>query len=102
MICEVCGKEFTFEDAEDEFNSEMFDLIYENITKCLCGSCAIDAIRDEVDGIYFETCEECGKHFDYIEESGNFSSNFSWCSGTTLKDYWDGGVVCCDCAMKKI
>lgn len=100
IICEWCGKEFDLEEAADEFDCEMPNLIYENVKKCLCGKCAIDAIRDEVDGVYFETCEECGMQFDYIEAESEFSSNFSWENGTTLTDYWNSGVLCCNCALK--
>lgn len=99
-ICEWCGKEFDLQDAEDEFESGTFKLAYSNVRKCLCGSCSVEAIEDEVDGVYFETCEECGKEFDLAEESGEFDSNFSWENGTSLRDYWDEKILCCDCALK--
>lgn len=100
--CEWCGKKFDLQDAEDEFMSGTFALSYENVRKCLCGECAIQAIEDEVDGVYYEVCEECGKEFDLIEESSEFDSNFSWANGTTLRDYWGDKIRCCDCALKKI
>ena len=79
-------------------------LVYLTITlkKNLCGECAVQVIEDEVDGIYFERCEECGKEFDLIEESGKFSSNFSYANGTCLRDYWNPTIICCDCALKRV
>ena len=98
--CEWCGNNFNRQEAEYEFDSETFGLSYGNIRKCLCGTCSVDVIKDEVDGIYFESCEDCGTEFDLIEEQGKFSSNFSWESGAGLRDYWKDKILCCDCAIK--
>lgn len=94
--CEWCGKEFDEDEAREQFESEYSRLSYDNIRKCLCGDCAIDAIEDEVDGVYYERCEHCGEEFDYIEDCNTFSSRFS---GTELDDYWDDGPLCADCAI---
>lgn len=98
--CEWCGNDFDRQEPEYEFESETFCLSYANIRKCLCGSCSVDVINDEVDGIYFEICEECGAEFDLIEAQGEFSSNFSLESGTELRDYWKDKILCCSCALK--
>lgn len=100
--CEWCDTVFDLDDAESIFTSETFCLSYANIKKCLCGNCAVQAIEDEVDGVYFETCEECGKEFDLITESNEFDSNFSEANGTSLRDYWDDKILCSDCALKNI
>lgn len=99
-VCEWCGKEFDLQEAEYEFESETFMLSYDNLHKSLCGSCAVKAIEDEVDGVYYEICEECGKEFDMIEDSCKFDSHFTGYSGTELRDYWKDKILCCDCALE--
>lgn len=101
-ICEWCGEKFDKQVAEEDFEIEMGVFSYANIRKCLCGSCAIESMKDEVDGIYFERCEECGVEFDYIEASSEFDGNFSWANGTRLTDYWNRKILCCDCALKEV
>ena len=100
--CEWCGRKYDMKEADYFFSNEIFGLSYDNIKKNLCGECAVQVIEDEVDGIYFERCEECGKEFDLIEESGKFSSNFSYANGTCLRDYWNPTIICCDCALKRV
>ena len=97
--CEWCDTEFDTQEAKDIFENEFSLMKYDNIRKCLCGSCAIQAIEDQVDGIYFETCEECGKDFDFVEECSEFEDNVD---GTSLTDWWNYGILCCDCALGKI
>lgn len=98
-ICEWCGEDFELSDAEDEFDSDMPHLSYEHIRKCLCGSCAIQAIEDEVDSVYFETCEKCGKTFDFIADSGEFLNRSN---GMDLQDCWNELILCCNCALDNI
>lgn len=97
--CESCGKRFDPEDAEDYFIEETFLLSYDNLKKCLCGECAVKALEDKEDGIYYETCECCGKVFDLVFDEEEFASHFSWCNGTSLRDYWDDKIRCADCAL---
>ena len=100
--CEFCNQRFDTQIAEDDFNIEMFGLSYNQLRKCLCGSCAIMAIRNETSGIYYETCEVCGKDFDLITERTKFALNFPWYNGTRLDDHWGDALRCADCALKKI
>lgn len=98
--CKWCGESFDREDALYEFEGETL-LNYANLALRLCGSCAIQAIEDEVDGVYFETCADCGTQFDLIEEQSKFDSDpndFGY-----LRDYWDDGdrPRCAECALKK-
>lgn len=102
MICEWCNMKFDKEITEVEFECENSMLSYNNIRKCLCSTCATAVISDEVEGVYYEICEKCGKEFDYIEENSRFDDNFSWCNGTSLTDYWNNNIQCCDCALKEL
>ena len=97
--CEWCDKLFDPIEADEYFTKETYLLSYDNIQKCLCGECAVKVIEDKVDGIYFETCEKCGRTFDLIEDECTFNSNFSWFNGTSLRDYWDKQILCADCAL---
>jgi len=98
--CEWCGKSFVLSEAEDDFGMEMGILNYNNIQKCLCGACAIEAIEQEIDGVYFETCEKCGKTFDLILDKSEYSNHFSWDNGTSLYDQWDDQILCAECAIE--
>lgn len=101
--CEWCGKEFDESYAEMVFSSETM-LEYANLNKCLCDKCAVQAIEDQVDGVYFETCESCGKRFDLFEDSSRFSSIDSNSGGMDLRDWWisQGQILCCDCAEEAV
>ena len=98
--CEWCHKEFNREDAEKDFSSYFshLPLSYDQIEKCLCGSCAIDVIEEDVDGVYFETCEECNRRFDYVEDNARFGRE----QDGLLLDWWKSGPICCDCAIEAV
>ena len=104
--CEWCGRNFDREDAADEFDQEYIGWIlsYSCFKPTLCYECACQAIEDEVDGVYFETCEECGTTFDFITEKSDFERRFPSYNGTTLTDYWDEShkYLCADCAMEYV
>ena len=100
-ICEWCGNDFDLVEAENEFESGTYLLSYDNLDKCLCGSCAIEAIEEMADGVYFETCQRCSTRFDLIEEESRFSSMLALSAGTSLRDYWKGDVLCADCAIQE-
>lgn len=99
-ICENCKKYYEPDHAAYIFERELSDLSYSNLEKDLCGDCAIEAIEDQEDGVYFETCEKCGHKFDLIPEQLLFDSHFDEANGTSLRDYWDEGPLCADCAIE--
>lgn len=100
--CKWCGKRFDPDDAEDIFVRSVSGLAYSNFKVALCGDCAVQAIEDKADGIYFETCEECGKTFDLFEEESEFNDHFPWYNGTELRDHWDPKILCAECAINTI
>lgn len=97
-VCEWCGKEFEPEFDSDTFEIEEGILSYRNIRKCLCAECAIRAIDEQVEDVYFETCERCHRVFDYIADSGRFASLVD---GVHLIGMWDRDILCCDCAAEE-
>ncbi len=103
-VCEWCGRNFDRAEAAEIFECERSPFMYSNIHKCLCGDCAISAIENMVEDVYFETCEKCGKEFDCITNAGRFSDNFSP-ESAGLFDCWTlgkGQILCCDCALENI
>ena len=100
-ICDRCGKRFDEDEAESAFVIEFYDLAYHNLRGNFCGDCAIEIIEDKEDGMYFETCEQCGCNFDLFEEESKFDNMHNWCNGTTLRDFWKDLIRCADCAMEK-
>lgn len=99
--CEWCGKEFDYSEASMTFEGSTWLLSYDNIRRCLCGDCALEAINDEHDGVYYEHCEKCGQSFDLITERQRFAMNFPEYNGTELRDHWNGRVLCSDCAIEE-
>lgn len=101
--CEFCGKDFDPDEAAEFFMEETWRLSYDNVRKCLCGSCAVKAVNDDkIDGVYFETCENCGREFDLIEEESRFANHFPWFNGTSLCDHWGDQILCADCAIEVV
>ena len=97
--CEDCGKRIDDFDEEDYiFSNEHGLLNYGNFKKCLCGECACKAIDNEEEGVYFEVCDKCGKEFDYVKDSFDFSLETD---GSSLIDQWDGDPLCAECAYSK-
>ena len=103
--CERCGKMFDKENAfdvfEEEFGSSLY-LSYDQLRPCLCENCAIQAIEDREDGVYFETCEKCGCEFDFALEDAKYREYFPWFNGTELTDHWNKGIKCADCIIEEI
>ena len=101
-ICEKCGTEFDLDEAEYEFSLES-TLEYEKFKPCLCVDCAVSAIEDKEEDVYFETCEECGREFDLIEEEAKFEDDARYeCNvdEASLRDWWKEKYLCSDCALK--
>lgn len=96
--CEWCGVKYDIDEEEDVFMSEIWSLSYtESLQKCLCGKCAIEAHENMADGVFFETCEECGSRFDVMEDEGIFQSRYD---GVDLRDFWRNKILCADCASE--
>ena len=102
--CEWCGKRFNRVEANDEFAGEYDYLSYSSFRPTLCFDCAVQAIEEGADGVYFDTCEKCGSTFDYASEKSRFENGFTWYSATSLKDCWDKAdlILCADCAMEYV
>ena len=100
--CSRCGKEFDSYDARDFFESETFKLSYDNFNCCLCGDCAVEVIEDKEEGLYYESCEKCGKTFDLIRDESEYESHYSSYNGTDLIDCWGeyNQVLCAECALE--
>lgn len=98
--CEYCDSKFDVEEAEEYFEDELL-LSYHNIKKSLCGKCAVDAIEGGEEGIYFDTCENCGKTFDFVEDEYDFSQYTKNDPGADYKDMWDNGILCAQCAFER-
>lgn len=96
-ICERCGKHFDldFDELEFDANSDTFPLIYSNVHPCLCADCALEALENKEEDVFFLSCDRCGKVFDYILDSGKF---LSLSGAMTLDGAWHGETLCCDCA----
>lgn len=100
--CEWCDIEFDPEEADYEFSERYHYLNYNNFKPCLCGNCAIQAIDDEVRGVYYETCESCKDEFDLFEHEKMIDKYYSEDSLdlTEMWDSLDGSVLCADCAIR--
>lgn len=47
--CEICNEVFDRKEAEGIFIEETFLLSYDNIKRCLCGSCAVELAESGFD-----------------------------------------------------
>lgn len=95
-ICARCGKKFNYDDERDAFCEESL-LNFETMKLSLCSKCALQAIEDQEDGIFTETCEKCGKTFDPVEDEGEFYSHLR---DDPFADYhMYGYCLCAECAF---
>lgn len=93
--CERCGKMYDYFEELDDLYADGFLISLENIRGNLCAACALKAIDDDrEEGIYFETCESCGRVFDLIIEEDLYDEG--------LRAIWDrhDKIVCARCAWK--
>ena len=80
----------------------MVTKLYDNLRIRLCADCAIQAIEDEADGVYYDECVFCGKTFDYGEECSNLTTMLGN-TDISLEDCWGMFDICCaDCAVEKL
>lgn len=94
-ICDCCGKEFDVQDARDVFQMETLKN-YDFLTKTLCAECAIEAIEDMDDGIYYEVCENCGSRFDSFADEIELRRQ-TGDSGAEIDMF--GKYLCFNCAL---
>lgn len=100
-ICQECEKNFYEEDAEREFEEDVrsrYPLNYNNLTKTLCGDCAISAFESESE-LYKETCERCNTQFEPLSEERKYNKIAEQINleGDILSE----GLCCAACAIKK-
>ena len=72
-------------------------LSYYNFNIDLCASCADEAIDNEVEDVYYEDCEKCGKKFDLIRVRPEIDATYG-------DDAYDmlGNYLCKDCAEAEL
>ncbi len=102
--CEWCHNIYDSVCEEDCFDSMIglgSLLQYSSIRKKLCGKCAVQAANDKVDGVFYESCEDCGRVFDWADEDARFCAHFPVENGIDLEGSWRiaGKILCADCAM---
>ena len=99
--CKWCGQKFKRSEAEDEFDGDYRLLSYSCFRIRLCYDCACSAIDDEIEGVYFEECEECGNTFDYVVDNAEFEDRVPEYCSISMWDCWDEAdkILCFDCAM---
>lgn len=93
-ICDYCGKEFDEQDARDDFVMATLKN-YDYLTKVLCAECAIEAINDMDDGIYFEVCDKCGSQFNPFADELELQRQ----TGDDGAEIDMFGNLCLDCAL---
>lgn len=96
-VCEYCGQEFEEDEAELTFESEC-PKSYRQLTKTLCADCAIEAIENEENGVYYEICDNCGTQYDPFELESELM-----CASTdddVTSDMFDE-CLCFNCFMDK-
>ncbi len=98
--CDFCKADFSRYQAQDTFELEFLNeyLVYRNLSKCLCGSCAIKGIKRAELDIYYEECDSCGKRFDLMLDIIKFSKLPFLPEGYELRDFWEPSILCYDCA----
>lgn len=98
-ICEICGKEYDEDEAQEEFERECDrDLKNGNhFNECLCFECARDAIEENN---FYDFCEECGARFHVGEADLEFEDK---CGEYHLIDSArmdiSTKILCADCAL---
>lgn len=98
LICEQCNCGFDEIDAERQF-SIYFAKPYENLVRKLCFECAADVMNGEWDGEYFETCDCCGKRFDYFIDMAFFEEIND---DIAFEDSWGMGIKCAQCGLESV
>lgn len=100
-VCTWCGKKYDPSEEEeyvyDTWNMLHYD--YRTMRINLCGSCANEAVEQQADGVFVNTCERCGREFDPMTENMEFAN---YVDGISLTDTWDSQVLCAACARDNL
>ena len=96
-VCEMCGKQYDPLSEVEEDDFDRFLLSYDNVSDRLCGKCADEVIENMIEGYYFETCEVCGKKFDYVIAKAEYETAYP---DLFFEDSWEGRIRCLDCAIE--
>lgn len=99
--CIFCGNEFDVVTTQNDFDY-VTGLSYNKIKPDLCFSCAVEAVESEMEGVYYETCDCCGKKFDLFEAEKRFIDAQATFEDETLEEQWRPLTLCCDCALNKL
>lgn len=94
-ICENCGCEFYQADAERQL-FECYELKLDNFEKTLCHDCAVEEWGNK--GVYYDTCEICGKRFDVFKGMFSFEG---FILDLCYTDYPANVIMCAGCFMVK-
>ena len=96
-ICARCGAEYDLVFAVTEFEEEFPQFWHMNFREPVCGKCAIEIINEREENWYFETCSDCGKYFDYIQENELFNDR----TDDDLNSLDNDCVFCASCGYKR-
>ena len=100
-VCDFCKNRFDEAEAKVEFERLTWRLSYDKLRKCLCASCAVQAVENRTEGVYFDTCGKCGREFDLAVDECDFEHGLHGVHHDKhLRDFWDEGPRCCDCASE--
>lgn len=90
--CQRCGKRYDPSEETDTFMMEC-GLDYNGVTEDICAECASQALDDNEDGIYIETCSKCGCKYDPVIAESIFRDRFPNSSNSV----WTF-IMCADCS----
>lgn len=91
--CSRCGSEYDKNDVNFLFAD------VNRVPVDMCEECLERAYDDGEEGLFFDTCEECGKDFDVISEKSIYDSNVPWEDGVGFEGW--GRVLCAACALEE-
>lgn len=102
--CDRCGRRFDRVESDYQFVNEYPGLSFDNLNGELCFDCACRAMEAEESGIFFETCEECGKQFDFIEDRASLANDNPAYLDAELQFVWNKmhKTLCADCATSHL
>ena len=90
--CSRCGCKFDKEDL-DLFGGCDLNMIPEE----MCLKCLEKAYEEGESGLFFDTCEECGKVFEVFEEESFYNSIIEGDDGVGFGNY--ERILCGECTL---